>query len=113
MANVDSTLISNRAATPRVFNDPWTNAKMKTTGPGQMEVSTAEDSADILAFCQVKSNAVIHGVLVSSDAAITTGAMDVGLYQTADNGSAARRASTRRRTRRPAQGGRRGCGSWW
>lgn len=88
MANVDSTLISNRAASPRVFNEPWTNAQVKTTGPGQLEVSTAEDAADILTFCQVKSNAAINGVLVSSDAAITTGAMDVGLYQTADNGSA-------------------------
>lgn len=88
MANVDSTLISNRAAFPRVANDPWTNAQVKTTGPGKLEVSTAEDAADILAFCEVKSNAVIHSVLASSDAAITTGAMDIGIYQTADNGGA-------------------------
>lgn len=88
MANVDSTLISNRAATPRVANDPWTNAQLKTTGPAQLEVSTAEDATDILSFVEVKSNAVVHGVLVSSDAAITTGAMDVGIYQTADNGGA-------------------------
>lgn len=88
MADVSTTLISNRAATPRVANDPWTNAQLKTTGPGQLEVSTAEDATDILSFCEVKSNAVIHGVLVSSDAAITSGAMDVGIYQTADNGGA-------------------------
>lgn len=88
MANVDSTLISNRAATPRVANDPWTNAKIKTTGPGILEVSTAEDVADILTFAIVKSNAVIKQVLLSCDAIAVGGAMDVGIYQTADNGGA-------------------------
>lgn len=88
MANVDSTLISNRAATPRVANDPWTNAKVKTTGPGILEVSTAEDAADILTFCQIKSNATVKQVLLSCDAVAVGGAMDIGLYQTADNGGA-------------------------
>lgn len=88
MADLNSTLISNRAATPRVANEPWTNAKVKTTGPGQLEVSTAEDAGDILTFFEIQSNAVVNGVFVSSDAAITSGAMDVGIYQTADNGGA-------------------------
>ncbi len=88
MADIDTTLISNRAATPRVANSPWTNARLKTTGPGQMEVSTATDAADELRFCRIASNAVVHGVLVSSDAAITSGAMNVGVYQTDDNGGA-------------------------
>lgn len=88
MADVDSTLISNRAASPRVANDPWTNAVIKTTGPAQLEVSTAEDSGDELRFCRVKSNAVVAAVLVSSDAAITSGAMDVGIYRTDDDGGA-------------------------
>lgn len=88
MANVDSTIISNRAASPRVANDPWTNAQVKTTGIGQLEVSTAEDTADVLTFCYIPSNAVVRQVLLSCDAVSSTGAMDIGLYQTADNGGA-------------------------
>ena len=88
MADVDSTIISNRAATPRVANDPWTNAQVKTTGIGQLEVSTAEDATDILTFCIIPSNAVVRQVLLSCDAVAVGGAMDIGLYQTADNGGA-------------------------
>lgn len=88
MANVDATIISNRAATPRVANDPWTRAKLKTTGPGILEGSTAEDAGDILSFCFIPSNAVVSQVLLSCDAISTAGAMDIGLYQTADNGGA-------------------------
>ena len=88
MADLDSTLISNRAAIPRVANDNWTNAKVKTTGPGIVEVSTATDTADVIRFCRVKSNAVIKQVLLSCDAISTSGAMDIGIYQTDDNGSA-------------------------
>lgn len=88
MADVDSTLISNRAATPRVANDPWTNAVVKTTGPGQLEVSTAVDATHVLRFCRVKSNAVIHAVFLSCDAVSTSGAGDIGIYQTDDNGGA-------------------------
>lgn len=88
MASKNSTLISNRAATPRVANEPWANAKVKTSGPAQIEVSTGEVAADTLDFFEIQSNAVVNGVFVSSDAAITSGAMDVGIYQTADNGGA-------------------------
>ena len=40
MANVTSTLISNRAATPRVANDPFSNGVLKTTGVGICAVTT-------------------------------------------------------------------------
>ena len=88
MADVSSTIVSNRAATPRVANDPWTNATVKTTGPGILEVSTSEDATDVLSFAFIKSNAVVQQVLLSCDAVSTSGAMDIGLYQTADNGGA-------------------------
>jgi len=88
MADVDTTIISNRAATPRVANDPWSDAKIKSTGAGSLEVSTAEDAADELRFVRVRSNAVIKQVLLSCDAVAVGGAMDVGVYQTDDNGGA-------------------------
>ena len=88
MADVDATIVSNRNATPRVANDPWTNAKLKTSGPGILEVSTSEDAADILSFCIIPSNATVKQVLLSCDAVSTSGAMDIGIYQTDDNGGA-------------------------
>lgn len=89
MADVSSTIISNRAATPRVLNDPWNDAPVKSTGLGLLEVSTAEDATDILNFVFIRSNAVVRRVNLYCDAITSTGAMDVGLYQTADNGGAA------------------------
>lgn len=88
MANVSTTLISNRTATPRVANDPWNNAAVKSTGVGLLEVSTSEDATHVLRFCQIRSNAVVRAVFLYCDAVSTSGAMDVGIYQTADNGSA-------------------------
>ena len=89
MADIDSTLISNRAATPRVANEPYNDAKIKTSGVGIVEVSTSTDAADEIRFVRVRSNAVIKNVLVSSDAAITSGAMNLGIYRTDDDGGAA------------------------
>ena len=88
MADIDSTLISNRAATPRVANEPYNDAKMKTTGTGLVEVSTATDTADEIRFMRVRSNAVIKQVLLSCDAVATGGAMDIGIYRTDDDGGA-------------------------
>ena len=88
MADLDSTIISNRAATPRVANDPWNDAQIKSTGVGSVEVSTATDVADEIRFFRVKSNAVIKQVLLSCDAVAVGGAIDIGVYQTDDNGGA-------------------------
>jgi len=88
MANVNTTLISNRTATPRVANDPWNNAKMKSTGVGLLEVSTAVDVTHILRFVSVPSNAVVREVNLYCDAVATGGAIDVGVYRTIDDGSA-------------------------
>ena len=88
MADIDSTLISNRAATPRVANEPYNDAKMKTTGVGLVEVSTATDTADEIRFMRVRSNAVIKQVLLSCDAVATSGAIDIGIYRTDDDGGA-------------------------
>lgn len=88
MADIDSTLISNRAATPRVANEPYNDARIKTTGVGIVEVSTATDTADEIRFCRIRSNAVIKQVLLSCDAVAVGGAMDVGIYRTDDDGGA-------------------------
>lgn len=88
MANVNSTLISNRTATPRVANESWNNAPMKSTGVGLLEVSTNEDAGNILRFVSIRSNAVVREVNLYCDAVSTAGAMDVGIYRTTDDGGA-------------------------
>ncbi len=88
MADIDSTLISNRAATPRVANSPYNDAKMKSSGVGIVEVSTATDADDELRFCRVRSNAQIRNVMLTCNAITSTGAMNVGIYRTDDDGGA-------------------------
>lgn len=86
--DIDSQLILTRATTPRTANAPWNDAKLKTTGTGLLEVSTATDVGDELRFFRVRSNAVIKQVLLSCDAVAVGGAMDVGIYRTDDDGGA-------------------------
>jgi hypothetical protein len=88
MANVNSTLVSNLAATPRVRNEPWNDARMKSTGVGILEVSTGEDAGDILRFVRIRSNAVVRAVWLSCDAIASAGAVNIGIYQTLENGGA-------------------------
>lgn len=88
MANLSSTLISNRAATPRVANGAGTNAMFKSTGVGIVEVSTSEDIGNVLRMVRLKSNAIPRQVLLSCDAVATGGAVDIGIYRTLDDGGA-------------------------
>lgn len=88
MANVNTTIISNRTATPRVANESWNNAPVKSTGVGLLEVSTNEDAGDILRFVPVRSNAVVRAVFLYCDAVSTAGAINLGLYRTTDDGGA-------------------------
>lgn len=88
MANVSSTIISNRAATPRVANDPWNNAALKSTGVGVCAVTTSEDTGQILRFVLVPASAVVREVKLSCTAVAVGGAIDIGVYRTADDGDA-------------------------
>jgi len=87
MANLESTMVSNQTGFPRVANEGHLTARMKRVGPASVEVSAAETAGSILRFFRIQSDACISEVLLSCDA-IATGAMDVGLYDTDDNGGA-------------------------
>jgi hypothetical protein len=83
----NSNVITNAVATPRVPNSPCIG------GPGQMfEVcglitNAADDSSgSIHRFCRVPSNARISQVLFTTLLATTAGNIDIGVYQTAENG---------------------------
>lgn len=88
MANQSSTLISNRAATPRVANAPWNTASIKNTGVGVIAVTTGEVVGNILRHTLIPANAVVRSVKLSCTAVAVGGAVDIGVYRTADDGGA-------------------------
>jgi hypothetical protein len=86
MANQTSVLISNRAATPRVANQPWNNAVVKSTGLGRVAVTTAEVSPNILRFVEIPANAVVRQVQLACTAVASAGAINIGVYRSAADG---------------------------
>lgn len=90
MAVVDrnSEAISNLTATPRVINGPELSANKLQEVIGVI-ASAADDSQNSIGrFCRVPSNARISQLLISAADASTAGAINVGVYQTAENGGA-------------------------
>jgi hypothetical protein len=89
MAVVDtkSAIITNRDATPPVANAAAIAAGNVRSWAATLELANGDSIGSTLRFGQVPSNARIHSIRVFCDA-ITSGAMDVGLYQTTANGSA-------------------------
>lgn len=88
MATVKSTWITNATATPKVFTDAIKSTSKLQEAIGIATVSATQASGDIIRFCRVPSNARVSQVLLSTGDATTAGAMDIGVYQTEDNGGA-------------------------
>jgi len=85
-----STAITNREATPRVFNNPGAGAPGTTrTVWGYIASVTASLSAtSVIRLVEVPSNAIVHSVKVSSGAQ-TAGKFDIGVYRNNADGGAA------------------------
>lgn len=79
MADVDSTTIANLAATPRVRPETIKNGILKSATE-TLEVSTSVDATHVLRFFVVPSSASPRELRVWADSAITSGAMDIGVY---------------------------------
>jgi hypothetical protein len=88
MANVNSTWITNAVATPKVATNSNQAAGLAKSAKSVATVSATIPSGDTVRFVRVPSNARIDAVLLSTADATTAGAIDIGIYQTADNGSA-------------------------
>lgn len=88
MADLKSAYITNATATPRVLtNSSKSNGRLfEASGV----VTPAADQADdtIMRVVRVPSNARISEVLLNAADATTGGAIDIGVYQTEDNGGA-------------------------
>jgi hypothetical protein len=87
VVNVLSSLLTNRDAAQRTIN-PVTNdgARMRTK-VAVVEVTNGDSIASTFRLFTVPSNARVLGLKVFCDA-ITSAAIDIGLYQTTANGGA-------------------------
>lgn len=84
--NRNSTAIADMVAIPRVPVGSTKGAAGQMFESAGYVANAADDSAtSILRFCRVPSNARISSVQMTTGAA-TAGAVDIGVYQTADNG---------------------------
>lgn len=81
-----SAVITNADATPAVANNSrLSDANMKEA-IGTKQASASASIGSTYRLCRIPSNARISEVILSCDAFDTTGAADVGIYQTAANG---------------------------
>jgi hypothetical protein len=88
MANVNSTLIGNAVATPKVFTTSNQGVGRVFSAKSVATVSATQASGDTIRMVRVPSNARIDAVLLTTGDATTAGAIDIGVYQTVDNGGA-------------------------
>lgn len=88
IVNRKSTAVTNATAIPKVLNSPALNgAPLKEIC--SVVASAADDSAtSVFRFHRIASNARVSEVRITSAAASTAGAIDIGLYQTEANGGA-------------------------
>lgn len=83
-----SSVITNMDATPLVLSNARLAAAQLREAIGTVQATASASIASTYRLCRVPSNARISQVILSCDAFDTTGAADVGVYQTADNGGA-------------------------
>jgi len=88
MAEKLSAQITNRDAVPRVLEDSRETKARLQESCALVEVASTDASDDVIRYFSVPSNARISQILLSCDDSGTAGAMDIGVYQTTENGGA-------------------------
>ena len=79
--------ITNRDASPKeLSNSAYKGVMLEAVGT--IETNGDDTAASTYIFCEIPSNARVSAVLLSVDGNNTSGAMDIGIYQTTANGSA-------------------------
>ena len=87
--NRNSTAIADMVAVPRVPVNPTKGAAGQLFEAAGYVANAADDSANsIHRFCRVPSNARISEVLLTTGDASSAGNINLGIYQTAENGGA-------------------------
>ncbi|MBS4046566.1 MAG: hypothetical protein KG075_09520 [Alphaproteobacteria bacterium] len=88
MANVNSTWIGNAVASPKVFTDANQSVGTGRVAKSAATVSATQASGDTIRLVRVPSNARIDAVLLTTADATTAGAINIGVWQTSENGGA-------------------------
>lgn len=88
MATVNSTWIGNVAATPKVATNANQSVGQLFSAKSVATVSATQASGDVIRLVRVPSNARIDIVLLTTGDATTAGAINIGIWQTAENGGA-------------------------
>lgn len=78
--------ITNRDASPRVFNNACVADGDLKGWAGTLEATAADDIGSKYIFGQIPSNARVHQLLLYCDDQGTAGDADFGLYDTTENG---------------------------
>jgi hypothetical protein len=86
--NLKSAVITNATATPLVLSNAVIANGILREGVGYVTPAAAAEAASTYRFCRVPSNARISQILLSCADFTTAGAVDIGIYQTAENGGA-------------------------
>lgn len=94
MAVVDrkSTVLTNRDASPAAMNAQYLSGGTVKRAVATFELANGDSIASIFRICELPRNASIHSIRIFCDA-ITSGAGDLGLYQTTANGGAVKSVS--------------------
>jgi hypothetical protein len=88
MANVNSTWIGNAVASPVVLTDANKSVGVVKNAKSIATVSATQASGDTIRLVRVPSNARIDAVLLTTGDATTAGAINIGVWQTVENGGA-------------------------
>jgi hypothetical protein len=88
MANVNSTWITNAVATPKVFTDSNKSVGTAKVAKSFATVSASQSSSDTIRLVRVPSNARVDAVFLLTGDATTGGAINIGVWQTVENGGA-------------------------
>jgi hypothetical protein len=88
MANVNSTWIGNAVAVPIVLTEPAKSVGNVKSAKSVATISASQPSSDTIRMVRVPSNARIDAVLLTTADATTGGAINIGVWQTAENGGA-------------------------
>jgi hypothetical protein len=83
----NSNIIANALATPKVISNPSDGApgELKETA-GLVTPGASDEAGSIHRFVRVPSNARISQVLLTCPVATSAGAVDIGVYETEENG---------------------------
>ena len=87
MTDRNSTQITNARATPVVKSGPEIKGRLLST-LASLTAGASDTAASVFTLATVPSNAQIRSIKLSCADATTAGKLDMGVYQTPDNGSA-------------------------